>query len=1107
MTATASPDSTAAAAPRLRLLRAPLLIRADGSSQALSRKDAALLAVLALDGATPRDMLAQMLWPAQHGARGLASLRQRRFRLARACGQALIEGDQRLQLTAGVAHDLSDPLPTLQNQPHALAGELLDGLAYDDCPALDAWLQLARERWRVQRNQALARLASELESQGQLALALACASRLAEHEPLSDHAQRRLMRLHYLRGDLGAALAVYRRFARHLGEELGELPDDETATLAAHLRQGGDLPRATPPLPASLLRPPRLVGREAAWQQLAQAWTEGAALVVEGAPGMGKSRLLADFLHGRPGVLMVSAQPGDAERPYALLSRLLGRLWFDPGAPWPGAAATLPDWAQRELAALLPELGEPPPRLDTLRLQRALQAALQPAAGQAALEVVALDDVQQADAATLELLPALTGGALPRWWLAVRRGEQAPAMQAWLAASAAPRQVQLQPLNAAQLSLLLDDLAAPSVSTPQPDIEALRRYTGGIPLFVLETLRSLHQQASSTAYPGDPGTALADRPAPAGAAAVVQARLQHLPESARQLAGAAAVLDGPLALADAAALLGGTPLGLVPALQALQSAQWLDQHGGMHDLVRSAVLQQLPEALRRWLHGRAATWRAQQGAPDLDQARHWLAAGRPDLAAPRLRSAALAARHQARPLEEAALWDRAIDAFETAQQPHAAFAAWRESMEARLFSVGPKQVQQMTAALLQRASDDTERLDALVAHAQVLMLQGEVTQVLQLTREARTLARRCRDKTNELRAGQLLATALAQNQALPGALQTLDQLLPLLPAVPAQRYPYLSTRSWVLHRAGRFAECARVLALSIALAQQSGDLIEACTGSSNQASLLVSLGRYDDALVAVQRALALRDRLGPAQGVHHANVDLNHGYTLLGLGRVYSAMAAIETAQQAFATTSADGPWLTIAANALASAELMRSDPDAAAARLVPPNAQTPAFVAARHFVLRARVARLRGQDGTPLLAQADAVLGAQGDPVQRLSVQAEHLLALSDAQAAQAAQGLAVLQTQAQAAEQGAHAARLGWLRVDRLLVAGDAAGAAEQCRALTSARAPRPMDLMPSHTWAWAAQALAAAGDHRRAARARQRRLQAVQLETGDGNRAAGA
>jgi len=1152
----------------LHLLRQPHLQGPGGDMLPLSRKDAALLAVLALDGTAARDTLAAQLWPAVDAAHARASLRQRRFRLARAAGQMLVEGEESLRLAATVLPVGQDPDQLLAADAHALDGELLDGLVFADCPDFERWLALARERWQVQRSQALTRVAGRLEAEARLAPALAIAQRLAQDDPLSDHAHRRLMRLHHLRGDLGAALDVYRRFAQQLDSELGELPDDETASLAAQLRQGQDLPRAPAPLPASLQRPPRLVGREDAWQALQRAWDAGASVLVEGAPGMGKTRLLNDFLHERgqglgqgheqAASLRVGAHPGDADRPYALLARLLSALWFDADAPWPAGPAALPAWARRELAALLPELGEAPPRLDPLRLTRATLAALQPPPGAPALRVLALDDVQQADQASLELLPALAGaqpdhgaaGDTPLrsrlcWWLAVRRGEQPPPLAAWMAASDAPRALVLTPLDLAALQRLQREV---SPGPPAIDAQQLLRYTGGSPLFVLETLRSLYElqarkAATATASaqrptalvaipapptppippippsaarahadegipagddtPGHPGV-LEQLALPAGAGGVVQGRLQRLPDTARQLAAAVAVLHGPVSLDDAAGLLGGDPGLLLHAFEQLQAAHWLDEQGRMHDLVRQAVWARQPEAVRRWLHAQAAARLASRAAPAQDQARHWLHAARPDLAAPLWQQAALAVRRSARPLEETELWDQAIAAFEAAGQSQAAFAAWRNSIEPRLFSQGPKATLPLTAALLQRAADDSQRLDALIAHAEVQVLLTDAAQVRPLVEQASRLARRLGDAASEVRAGLQLASLLAQQDGCSEALSILDTLAPLLAAAPAERYAWTATRSFVLHRSGHFAACAAMLKQAGALAQARHDLMEVCTTHSNMASMLVSLGRFERALPVIESALAVREQLGPATGVHHANVDLNHGYVLAGLGRLHSALAAMERARDAFSACDTGGTWSTIAGNALAAVELMRSSQaavaEAAAARLVTPGPQVPPFIVARYQLLRARVARARGHDPQPALALAEAALGPQGDLMQRLSVQAERLAGLPDHAAAEAARGLALLQTQLDAAEQHAQATRLGWLVVERWLAAGDAAAAAQQVRWLLRPNAPRAIDLLPSTTWALAERALRQAGDERAARRARQHGRTALQGEQAD-------
>ena len=53
-----------------------------------------------------------------------------------------------------------------------------------------------------------------------------------------------------------------------------------------------------------MLRPPRLIGRDAEWAQLQDAWQAGHAIVVIGEGGLGKTRLIGDLVRAnapRPG--------------------------------------------------------------------------------------------------------------------------------------------------------------------------------------------------------------------------------------------------------------------------------------------------------------------------------------------------------------------------------------------------------------------------------------------------------------------------------------------------------------------------------------------------------------------------------------------------------------------------------------------------------------------------------------------------------------------------------------------------------------------------------------------------------------------------------------
>ncbi|MFM1988770.1 MAG: hypothetical protein RJA99_1727 [Pseudomonadota bacterium] len=223
---------------RLDLLREPRLLLEGGQQVPLGRKDAALLAVLAIDGAYSREALARWFWPDASDERARGNLRQRRFRLAAEAGRDIIEAGQVLRLSGVFTPRYTDPRRELEADPAALSGDLLEGLTFDELPEFALWLDSARQRWRRARASALESIALEREVDCRLDEAVIFAHRLAYEERLSDHAHRMLMRLLYTRGDIGAALEAYRRFADLLAIEMGELPDDATTELAVAMRRG-----------------------------------------------------------------------------------------------------------------------------------------------------------------------------------------------------------------------------------------------------------------------------------------------------------------------------------------------------------------------------------------------------------------------------------------------------------------------------------------------------------------------------------------------------------------------------------------------------------------------------------------------------------------------------------------------------------------------------------------------------------------------------------------------------------------------------------------------------------------------------------------------------
>ncbi len=1051
--------------PALRLLGEPALSSPDDSWLPLSRKDAALLCVLALDGPRARDTLATMLWPGVSIAKAQASLRQRRFRIARAASAAMIEGDEVLRLVRGIRHTVTDADTLLANDPAALDGELLQGFSYEDCPGFEDWLGAARDNWRALRAQALARAASRLEESGRVAPALALAQRLAAEEPLSDHVHRRLMRLHYLRGDLGAALEVYRQFAQRLDAELGEAPDDETATLAAELRLGDAPTRTARPLPPSLRRPPRLIARDQEWTTLERAWNERRSVLVEGAPGLGKSRLLEDFLARQPSrqALAVGSLPGDQALPYAVLVRLLSRLWLDPGAGQPRGFEALPDWARRELATLLPELGKGQPSIEPLRLQRASSLAL----AQANLIAVVIDDVQQADLASLELLPSLVGAGLPAWWLASRAGEVPGPVRQWLHSSTAPHHLRLRALTPAEVAELLSSLKLPEAAGEVHAAE-LARCAGGVPLFTLEALRALALE---------PAKGLSTLQLAGDATRTICARLAHLAAQARQLAQLFALCREGLSTEAVAAILGGEAMAWDASFEALEAEQWLDTDLRMHDLVASSVASSMSGAERRRLHGRIASWLQAQGSHLAQAAEHFEAAGNPLQAAPLLRAAARAALRASRPAEEAALLDRAAAAWARAGRPSEQFEALQASVYPHMVADGVGVAVELARSLVARAQGRQQIALAQATLAEQVNRDDREAEALPLAEEALEMARREGDEPVALYAVAQVAWALTGLGRDGDALRLLEPVYAAAHrAEPRVRYAIFCALSDAYWAAGRLPEGIAVARAEALRAEAQEDWSVVTAMHARTISILVCAGQAEEALRQCASMLRARDRLGPIGGVMHGWTEYAAGDAMLMAGLVGSAIAHRERVLQGpGGSGQPDVGWQTSARTSLMLSHLLRGDPHRAQALddELPPRA-SPWWHFNRERA-RARVA---------------AALGRSPWPHLQLARQAheeawciEHELELRIEEACAAAvpgewQWMPQLELECHEGGQPALAVRVAWWHVDALRRAGQVANAAQRARQLL-ADGLWPVDLLPCH-WLWIAQqTLAAAGD----------------------------
>lgn len=916
-------------APRVnvRLLGAPSW-QLDGRAPVeLTRKDAALLAILAVDGPQPRTMLCDLLWPGSTAKQAADNLRQRATRLDKAAGVPFVELGPTVCLHPAVAVDVMQHA-TLPDEVLLTSPGLLAGLDLGDHDELDRWLGKARAVVAERCAKALIDRAEALEREGCLHEALALARRVVDWVPLAEHGWRRLMRIHYLRGDRAAAQEAYWQLHGLLRDELGARPSVETMQLLQTIEsaeQAPALPRR--PLPVSLIRPPVLVGRQAPWAAMAAAWQRPQPFLLVGEAGLGKSRLLEEYTRSQGGLVAERARPGDGSSSAVLLGRLL--LQIDQCfSPHSGAAL------RSELARLRPEFGTPPPAPANESVLRHAVEQWLAAALQAGLRAIVVDDLHNADLASLEMLrwlaasPALVElrlGMASRPWSGDEAGT---VMSAWLADSQRPVRIDLQPLSRQELSTLLASLALPAL-LDENMANQLYRHAGGQPLYTLATLQ--HVAASGAAQRDQRSLAL-----PESVQALLDARLRDLPGSTANLLRVAAVGGADLNVERAARLLGCPALALAEAWAILEANNVLRGEVFSHDLVHDAALRAVPLGLRQALHRQwAALLRDEGSVLPARVAVHWEQGLRWSEAGHAWHAAAIAARLAGRLAEQTELFERAARCFAGAGDT----GARCEALLARLDGLHLRQGAHAVLAALPEveALADTalRRLRCRIARTEALLDLGRSADALAESTRALSDAQQHPELTAEVRAQH--AIALAQCQQLGEARASAAQAVELARSSGALNQVFKATNAlmYVHWSAGHVMDAVAAQREELACAEALGDHAAAAASEGSLAALLAAAGDVPGTHAHALHARRRQRDVGLADNSTQA--ILNHtvlGAAAAALGRFDEALEALQQAVS-LAGVDAAGAVAAKANLTLAGVWLTLGRPDAARELLV----------------------------------------------------------------------------------------------------------------------------------------------------------------------------
>ncbi|NUM49200.1 MAG: AAA family ATPase, partial [Anaerolineales bacterium] len=379
----------------LRLLGPPQHLLHQHPLPIARRKSRALLYYLAthLDP-HPRDHLLALLWPELDRPSAQQTLRTTLYGLRKALPDHLLITDTTLALAPTTEVDTRTflthteaPLtqyPTPQLAIAALTqaltlyrGEFLEGFSLPDSAAYDDWQRTQAEQFRRLVIRGYTTLSQLHETQHAYRPALEALARALAFDPLQEDLQRAALRLHYLAGDRAGAIRRYDTLRKLLDEEMGVPPMRETRTLYDAI-VNDDLPTPETKLPTTLLQPtaPRsnllppppqaaaptqsqlpFTGRHTELQTLRTAAAQHRLLLLEGEPGIGKTRLAEEFAQTSQALILTgTARELEQALPYQPLIEALRGLLHHPA--WPSIHPRLnlsPVWLE-ETARLLPEL-------------------------------------------------------------------------------------------------------------------------------------------------------------------------------------------------------------------------------------------------------------------------------------------------------------------------------------------------------------------------------------------------------------------------------------------------------------------------------------------------------------------------------------------------------------------------------------------------------------------------------------------------------------------------------------------------------------------------------------------------------------------------------
>ncbi len=613
---------------------------ADGGECIRFSKQLAVLAYLTSrpQARATRDELVGLLWGEPSQPDGRRALRQVVYQIRHATDHDLLRGDDILTLRR---EDIEADADVFRQRVSAgdfngalevYGQDFLANVALAGAREFEQWAEGVRAILAAERRQVLRTLIARESDAGRWSAAARYGEQLLAADPGSIDARLRLVELLALSGDALRAHAAAEE-TRALAAETG----GETAAQAVELAVARALAPTGPPerhASADFPRVPEMVGRATQFHSVVERWKaavegRGGAVLLTGEAGIGKTRLCREltrrFAQDHSLVLGASCYVLEQSEPLAPFLEALRQGSAAPGLGGASAASL------EILAALIPEVSlrfraaVEPRQLPIL--PQAVSAALQDAFGAIAREAplaIVVEDLHWASPATIEFAHRLARHAMAHPLLVVLTQrdhgatlETTHALRS-LAASEAVEEVALDSLDERDVEDLLG-----SIAELPPEVagcclsEQLVEHTNGIPLYLVEVLKELHDtgylvvQHARWVRLDESSDGTTDLPLPASGTDILRSRLRKLGPRLLHTLTALAVWGREASVATLAEVAGLEPEEAEEAAMVLERRRLVIRREGLasvgHEEIGAAALELAPAELVTRLHARAAT--------------------------------------------------------------------------------------------------------------------------------------------------------------------------------------------------------------------------------------------------------------------------------------------------------------------------------------------------------------------------------------------------------------------------------------------------------------------------------------------------------------------